>query len=299
MKITKLGNNIDYIQPAETPFASTSSTLFIKSTPSIVIDLNLGKDDTTNFIKQHNPEIALLSHYHLDHSLDAPIADNHDNTELFIPEGETDYLTNLDYFINNTCGPYEVSQQFKNMIQHFLTFPKITNFKTYSNNETFKSKDVTVQTISVPGHSPSHTAFYIPEEKILFTSDIGIGNWGPWYGWIDSNIPQYMESLFRLKTYKDVNLVTCHDGIFSENIEDHWNVCINHFFERELFIKKMMEQGSSKDDIIDDGIYFKKKSKVAEPMKSLLRVQDEIMLEHHLDVINNGGLQKLFATYNY
>jgi hydroxyacylglutathione hydrolase len=298
MKTTRITDKIDYIQPEQTPFASTSSALFIKSTPSIDIDLNLGFEDTNKFINQCNPDIALLSHYHLDHSLNAPIMDNHDKIELWIPEDEADYLTSLDHFIDNTCGPYEISEKFRNMIQHFLTYPEIKNFKTFSDNEIFKCKDLTLKTISVPGHSPSHTAFYIPEEKILFTSDIGIGNWGPWYGWIDSNIPQYIDSLLRLKTYKDVNLVTCHDGIFSKNIENHWDACIDSFFEREELVLDMMDQGRTKDEIIEKGIYFKKKFKVAEPMKSLLTVQDEIMLEHHMNAINDGGLKKLFPKYN-
>ncbi len=136
MKINQISSFIDYVQPDETPFASTSSSIFIKSSPSIVIDLNLGNEDTD----QYNPDIALLSHYHLDHSLCAPIADNHEKTELWIPEGEINYLTSQDHFIENTCGPYEVSEQFRNIVQHFLKFPEVKNYKTFGDNETFKCK---------------------------------------------------------------------------------------------------------------------------------------------------------------
>ena len=77
MNTTRLTGRIDYIQPDETPFASTSSGLFIKSDPSIVIDINLGRKDVDKFLADNNPDIALISHYHLDHSLWGPAAENH------------------------------------------------------------------------------------------------------------------------------------------------------------------------------------------------------------------------------
>ncbi|MCP4133606.1 MAG: MBL fold metallo-hydrolase [bacterium] len=295
MKTNKIRSNIYYIEPAETPFASTSACLFIDSTPSIAIDLNLGDEDTNAFIKEFKPDIALLSHYHLDHSLCAPIMDSHNDIELYVPDGEAAYLTSVDHFISNTCGPYEASKQFKNIIENFLTFPQINNFKVFCNNEIFKTKDCSVRILKVPGHSPSHTAFHIPEENILFTSDTGIGSWGPWYGWIDSDIPQYVESLLKLKAFDDVQLVTCHDGIFSNNINYHWDACIDAFFTREKFIIDKLDQGYSKREIVEEGIYFKKKSRAAEPMRGLLEVQDEIMLEHHLSVMDNGGMERYKA----
>ena len=93
-------------------------------------------------------------------------------------------------------------------------------------------------------------------------------------------------------------LVTCHDGIFYDDIEAHWDICINKFFEREDFIRQMLDKGSSYDEIVNEGIYFKKKDKVAEPMKSLLAVQDEIMMKHHISVLEQGGLDKFFPEYN-
>jgi len=297
MKINKLSQNVFYIEPEETPFASTSSSLLITSSSTIVIDLNLGNEDTKKILDEYNPDIALLSHYHLDHSLGAPVIENNKKTQLFIPEDEAEYLTSLDHFVGNTCGPYEFSKQFKEIVKNFLKYREIRNFKTFDDNEIFKSKDLTVKTVKVPGHSPGHTAFHIQEEKILFTSDMGIGPWGPWYGWIDSNIPLYMESLLRLKTFKDAHLVTCHDGIFPHDSDHLWQNAIDTIFEREEFILQRLEQGIRKEDIAEEGIYFKKKSSKSGPLKSLLTVQDEIMVEHHLDVIDNGGLSKLFPEY--
>ena len=156
-----------------------------------------------------------------------------------------------------------------------------------------------MRAIKSPGHSPSHTAFHIPEENILFTSDMGVGQWGPWYGWVDSSILQYLESILRLKAVGDVRLVTCHDGIISDNIPVVWNRCIDKFYERENLVVDMLDRGCTKDEIIAEGIYFKKKSKIAEPMKSMLNVQDEIMLEHHLNVISDGGLANILPEYKY
>lgn len=299
MKITKITNIIDYIQPDDTPFASTSSGIFIRSTPSIAIDMNLGEEDVEKFLAENSPDIAIISHYHLDHSLWGHAAENNNGTELWIPEDEVKYFTSLDYFIENTCGPYDISLQFKNVVQKFMKYKEVSSFKTFNDGTVFKCKGLSLRSIKSPGHSPAHTAFHIPEENILFTGDIGVGQWGPWYGWIDCSILHYMESIFRLKAIGDVRLVTCHDGIISEDIPSVWDSCMDKFYEREILVMDMLNRGCSKDEIVAEGIYFKKKSKIAEPMKSLLNVQDEIMLEHHLNIINDGGLAKMFPDYKY
>ncbi len=97
--------------------------------------------------------------------------------------------------------------------------------------------------------------------------------------------------------HSNVSLITCHDGIFTENIEEHWDICINKFFEREEFIREMLDRSFSHNEIVDEGIYFKKKDKVAETLKSLLAVQDRIMLKHHIEVLKDGGFARLFPEY--
>jgi len=296
MKRTKITDTIEYIEPGPTPFASTSAGLYINSTPGIMIDVNPGEEDIRKLLNMENPDIALITHYHLDHSLGGAIVESHPGTELWIPKGEVEYLTSLDHFIENTCGPCDFAEQFRIIVKNFLKYTELKEFRTYEDGDVIRSGSLSIRCIQAPGHSPSHTAFHIPEENLLFTGDIGIGNWGPWYGWVDSNIPLYIDSILRLKTLKHAKILTCHDGIIDSDIGHEWDRCLSHFFVREKNIQAQLEKGLRDDIIVEKGIYFKNKSKIAEPLQSLLTVQDRIMFKHHKALLEKGGLDRIFPT---
>lgn len=70
-----------------------------------------------------------------------------------------------------------------------------------------------VEVIHAPGHSPGHLAFYLPEQKVLFTGDAVVTSpklLGGWPGFV-LNARQQAETLRRLATY-DVDIVAVGHG---------------------------------------------------------------------------------------
>ena len=96
--------------------------------------------------------------------------------------------------------------------------------------------------IPAPGHSPGHTTVYFPKENILFTSDLGVGLFGPWYGFKDCDIYRYVESLLYLKALKPKLLLTGHGGVISKDIEGIFDRSIEAFFWRDMGINSGLIQ---------------------------------------------------------
>ena len=67
----------------------------------------------------------------------------------------------------------------------------------------------------------------------------------------------------------------------------------NKVMREEKIIQKL-EAGMTKQDIIQQGVFFSDKEKVQEPMKFFLYTWDTIMYKHHEDLIKEGGLMKFF-----
>ena len=179
------------------------------------------------------------------------------------------------------------------VVEH-LRFKGVREFRVYDGSFSLDLKKTKMIFIPAPGHSPGHTTVYFPKENILFTSDLGVGLFGPWYGFKDCDIYRYVESLLYLKALKPKLLLTGHGGVISKDIEGIFDRSIEAFFWREDMIREGLEMGRSRDSIVEKGIYFKNKERAKGPLKSFLVDWDAVMFDLHRRVLNEGGLDSFF-----
>lgn len=193
-----------------------------------------------------------------------------------------------------TLGQEPSAELWKQFVLEHLEFKGVGDFRTYDGSFSLDLKKTKMLFIPAPGHSPGHMTAYFPEENILFTSDLGFGLFGPWYGFRDGDICRYVESLLNLKAMKPKLFLTGHDGVICENIEGIFDRSIDTFFLREDRIREGLEKGRSRDSIVEDGIYFKNKEKVKGLLKGFLVDWDAVMFDLHIGVLNKGGLNSFF-----
>lgn len=178
-----------------------------------------------------------------------------------------------------------------------IGFQGLSGFSTYMPEDRVSAGHDTIQCIPSPGHSPSHTSFYFPEEKILFTGDMGIDRFGPWYGWADCDLRELVASALRLRALDVSVLLTSHGGILTSDIEKAWDNGLRKIIEREQHIEDRLHKGKTRAEIIEQGIFFRNKSEVMEPMRSFLYMWDSYMLDQHMTVLKEGGLRQFFPEF--
>lgn len=292
IKTTKINNQIDYIEPDAFVNFTTCSGLIIHGNPKIVIDTNMGQAQTEALLLKERPDIAIITHYHLDHATWGHLVLTCSSAALFLPQGEEEYFTNKKYFIDKSgIKDPGLKSMWANFMEHTTGYKPISGFNLYNGGDIFSNDHTTIRTISTPGHSPFHKSFYFPDENMIFTGDMGVDRFGPWYGWTDCNLADLVRSIFLLKSLNAGMLVTSHGGIINDDIAGTFDSKIDQIFARENKIIKRIEKGLSREEIINEGIYYKKdKSGVKEPMRSFLLLWDSIMFDHHKKAIDKGGL---------
>jgi hydroxyacylglutathione hydrolase len=293
MKQTQITDTIAYIEPSGVAPNLHCAALVLSSNPGIVIDLNLAEADTEAVLREIQPERAYLTHYHLDHSCFWQEVQKHSSADFYIPRGEEAMLSDTSTFLKETPGEFGDDELWRLFIK-MAGYKEIKTYRVYDDNHRFQSGVSTIECIRTAGHSPSHTSFYLPSERILFAGDLGFNRFGPWYGWKNCDIPSYIESLLRLSTLKTETLLTSHEGIIRKNLDAVWDSCLSHFLTRERSIRKQLDSGKTQEEIAADGIYFTNKERVDEPMKTVITLWDRMMLKHHLSFLESNPLEKLF-----
>ena len=57
---------------------------------------------------------------------------------------------------------------------------------------------VEMQVVHLPGHNKGHCGFLFLKEGFLFSADLDLDRWGPWYGSLDSDVQECIDSIERV-----------------------------------------------------------------------------------------------------
>ena len=294
MKKTRITDTITYVQPGSMANFTSCSGIMIDSGTTVWIDMNMGPEDTPDLLKKERPGACIITHYHLDHSIWTRHVRDFTGAEIFIPRAEEKYLTSLDYVIEHTAGVLGMAGPWKQFVVHTLGYRALEDYHTYDAGTTFREWVPEMVPVETPGHSPGHTSFYFPDDNILFSGDMGLDRFGPWYGWADCSIPKLVESILRLDGLETNLVLTSHGGVLKKDIQVHWRHCIRHLIQREKKIRAQLDAGKTEKAIVSAGIFFKDKESVKDPMKSFLYMWDTAMFRHHERIIRQGGLSTYF-----
>ncbi|MFX0208236.1 MAG: MBL fold metallo-hydrolase, partial [Candidatus Hodarchaeota archaeon] len=163
--------------------------------------------------------------------------------------------------------------------------PKIMGMKDCKPTQSFDSKsefdfgDVKLLPIHTPGHSIDHYCFYEPYEQILFSFDIDLTSFGPWYGHRESNILQFRKSINKLKELEIKILVSSHKGIITKDIYKQIDAFYRKIDERTGKIHALFQSGAQTIEQL-----VEKKPIYGEfpYVKPLLRYWEKQMIKKHL-----------------
>ncbi len=285
---------ITYVVPDSMANFASCAGIIVQSKGKVLIDTNMGPEELPELLECENPDAAVITHYHLDHSVWTRYVADHSKALVLIPKKEESYLTSLDFLIAHTAGPLGMPEPWREFVVNRRGYRPLTVYEGYTETTSFQDLVPEMVILETPGHSPAHFSFYFPDEKILFSGDVGLDRFGPWYGWADCDIKVLVESVLRLDGLS-VNLVlTSHGGVIQKEIHKAFLNCIHHILERENSIFQRLEKGMDKKDIIGQGVFYTNKKKVPEPLRSFFNMWDTAMYYHHEALIKEGGLLRFF-----
>ncbi|MHA2036835.1 MAG: MBL fold metallo-hydrolase [Promethearchaeota archaeon] len=173
-----------------------------RNNSTISLDLNIEPKYVKLLNEFYGPiSDYICSHGHLDHICHVHSWENLGAT-IHAPYPESNYLIDLHYFYKGFN--WDEGLEYKTVEQ----FGKLNGYQTcnhinaFSPGETLKFEDFSIDTISLPGHSKAHIGFLLPKEKVFHISCLGFDKpnpekegFGPWYGFRDSSISQYLEDI--------------------------------------------------------------------------------------------------------
>ncbi|WP_407312821.1 hypothetical protein [Desulfosporosinus sp. SB140] len=124
-----------------------------------------------------------------------------------------------------------------------------------------------------------------PQANILFSGDIDLSPFGPWYGNVCSDLEEFVASINRIIDLNPKVLVTSHAGIISDHIPERLKRYSEMIDLRDEQILKHLQDSKEAADLLGKKIIF---NRYPEPQKAY-RFFEQTMLEKHLQHLAKQG----------
>lgn len=277
----ELAPNIFYIPGKNNSRFPYCACLYLKGEKlRVLIDAGMGPENMAP-VKDLGIDLLILTHCHIDHRLTRmEIAD----VPVWCHEKEEIYFKNRDHFFTamglkrsglDLNGLFDFAHgMFETEIDHQLT-----------DGERIELGGLTLETIHTPGHTPGHMAFFIPEHDLLFSGDIDLTPFGPFYGHDFADINDFLVSIEKLRQVKTKMVVSGHAGPFNENLPERFKNYAEVIHTRDSLLLKKLNQARSIENFKGCHLFYK-----AYPdFPDLIRWFELVHIEKHLNRLKALG----------
>lgn len=174
-------------------------------------------DDGREFLKSRAIDVLLQSHGHLDHFFLTP---GLNATEILIHPADQAMAESADAYLEEFGFHLLVpDKHLHKLYMDAIHYNPITITGHIQDGQVFDFGHVQVQVMHLPGHSAGHCGFFFPEQDFVFTADLDLSVFGPWYGNLKSSIADLLSSIDRLLELKPGLVVSGHgQAIIKEKI---------------------------------------------------------------------------------
>lgn len=295
MRRTHICEGVTYLEPdSMRSFQACAGLLLSDGGTTALVDANMGPAETLPLLEETHPDLAILTHYHIDHSAWASTAAEHTGAEIWAPEHEVGILADPALLHTADARAHGIGGEWEAFMTDTVGYAPVPSARGYARGSGFRVGGLQLETLDAGGHSPGHTALYLPGMQILFCGDAGIDRFGPWYGWTNSDLVTLVGSLLRMRGLPQKLLLTSHGGMVKDDFQASWTQAIAKVLRREARLRLDLEAGRVREEIVAAGVFFANKDGAPLPMRRFLYMWDNIMYDHHLKVLEQGGLRTFF-----
>lgn len=226
--------------------------LLIEDDRRALIDTSFGPENLQELLKTpidiivntHFHEDHILNNYHFPqaevwmHTLDAP--------------GSRSLDTFLEYYGFSDFGGEQLGQEFIDLIDLHAS----PVHRELGDGENLDFGHIQLRVIHTPGHTPGHCVFFEEKTGLLFSSDIDLSGFGPWYAHRCSNIDDFILSIQRCIDLKPQIIVSSHKGIITDDIPARLQRYVEVIYSKEEQIIKALQSPQTIEQLADRQIIY-------------------------------------------
>jgi glyoxylase-like metal-dependent hydrolase (beta-lactamase superfamily II) len=260
----------------------SSCSMVIDSGRTALIDAGCGEEALAMIAGKWNLDFVILSHGHPDHCSGAHLFPAE---LLWCPRESIGTTGNLRAMSTRYVSP-ELREEWIVFVKKEMGFKDFTVANTFEDLHRFDLGGYLLEAFRCPGHTEDHYCFRLIGTGIVFSIDIDLTSFGPWYANEESDIEKFKQSIRLLKNSRPDCVISSHMGIIRQGIEEKFDRFLHAFDQREKRIIASLGIPRSMDELLDQALIYRKYPN----RRRLLRGWETTMVKKHLDRLVRLGL---------
>ncbi len=259
--------------------------LLIKDEIRAIIDTSCGLEQA-EALAAAGIDVIINSHFHEDHILNNSIFPK---AEVWAHELDAPGIMSLDVFLDMYgFAEYDAAEVGHDFIQSIDLKPSPVH-KTFQDNDILDFGKTKLRVIHTPGHTPGHCAFFEEKTGMLFSGDIDLSSFGPWYAHKCSDIDDFIASIKHLKTLEPKLIVSCHNGLIYDDIQSRLQKYVDVILQKEQLILQELKIPHTLEQLVVKQLFYGPKVK----LEGYFLPFETIAIGKHLNrLIANGEIKR-------
>ncbi|WP_106850247.1 MBL fold metallo-hydrolase [Blastococcus sp. Marseille-P5729] len=198
-------------------------------------------------------DIVALSHFHEDHTCGLS---QRPDLDVRVHPADLDAVRDVDAFFGE--GGYD-SPEFRKQLEEQYRHGPVTQ-ATALDMQPIDLGGVTVTPVHLPGHTAGHCGFLIEPDGVLFTADVDLSSFGPFYGDASASLADMRTSLDRASGIDAAVYSTYHH---KREVRDRaeFSAMLQAFAavmdEREQRVLSLLQQPATAADLVGKGVVYR------------------------------------------
>ncbi len=255
--------------------------LLIEDDMRVILDSSFGKENLEYLLKEP-VDIIVNSHFHEDH-----ILNNHyfPDAKVWVHYLDAPPMRSLDTFLQYYgFAEFGGEQQGYDFIESIDLHASPVH-REFTDGDILDFGHVKLRVIHAPGHTPGHCVFYEDETGLLFSADIDLSSFGPWYAHKCSNLDDFVVSIKKCMDLNPQLVVSGHKGIIKDDIPARLQKYLNTIYRKEEQIIKALQSPMTLESLTQMQIVYGEKAK----LDAILRVFEKMAVYQHLQRLISLG----------
>lgn len=239
-------NKIKFIEAPDRARFPYAHSLLIDDEVRVLFDTSCGKDNIDYLLNNHI-DIIINTHFHEDH-----IMNNHrfSQAKIWAHTLDAPAIRSEEVFSEYYGFSHFQEEKLGKLFFEWTGARPSAVHQEFSDGQILDFGKTKVQVIHAPGHTPGHCCFLM-EDGILFSSDIELSSFGPWYGHLCSNLDDYIQSIKLCIDIKPSLIISSHRGIIRENIQTRLKNYLDIIFRKEDQLIQSLKQPMNLEQLTD------------------------------------------------
>jgi glyoxylase-like metal-dependent hydrolase (beta-lactamase superfamily II) len=254
-------------------------SLFIEGEVNTLIDTGAGAPLEKLVGKT---EQVILSHYHRDH-----VSYNHLFAEanFFIHFEDAPGVESLDGYIElSGLGREEILAYWKSVRKSGFNETRINRY--LSDGDLIHAGSLSGRVMHLPGHTPGHSGLWFENYGLMFSADIDMTDFGPWYGNKTSNLDHFRDSIRLLRSMDPEVVVTGHCQPITSGVRQKIDTYEAVLDRRDEAILSELRKGPTRSrSLAEKNIIYRQHHN-----RQALLYFEEVMLLKHLNSLAGKSL---------